>query len=65
MSAANASTHAKDTKTGTLVAYAIALLLIVALAGATVLFGLPGLAMVALTLVPVVYIVLLILTFGK
>lgn len=46
-------------------AYLIAAL-VVALGGAmTLLFGLPGLAMTALALVPVMYILLILLSVGK
>ncbi|MCT4608011.1 MAG: hypothetical protein N4A70_02290 [Pelagimonas sp.] len=62
------SSHAEATETkltGTLVAFGIAALIIGLMASATLLFGLPGLSMVALALVPVIYVTLLILTFGK
>lgn len=51
--------------TGDLVAYLVALVLIVALAVNTVLFGLPGLAMTALALVPVCYGLLILLSLGR
>ncbi|WP_167647464.1 hypothetical protein [Mameliella alba] len=47
------------------VAYLIAALLVGAGAAMTALFGLPGLAMTALALVPVVYVVLILISVGK
>lgn len=47
------------------IAYLGAALLVALGAGMTALFGLPGLAMTALALVPVVYAVLLLITVGK
>ncbi|MGP6085784.1 hypothetical protein [Antarctobacter jejuensis] len=46
-------------------AYLIAVLLVVFGAAMTVLFGLPGLAMTALALVPVMYVVLILISVGK
>ena len=50
---------------GEMVAWLIALGLIGYIAGSTALFGAVGLAMAALSLVPVIYLVLLIITVGK
>jgi hypothetical protein len=47
------------------IAYLIAAALVTVGASMTTIFGLPGLAMTALTLVPVVYVVLLLITVGK
>jgi hypothetical protein len=69
MTAVDATTeHATaDTATssGALVGFGIAAVLVALMAAATVTFGLPGLSMVALALVPVMYLVLLILCMGK
>lgn len=45
-------------------AYLIAVVLLGLLAVNTLVFGLPGLALTALVLVPVVFVVLLIITVG-
>lgn len=47
------------------IAYVLALVIVALGAVLTIAFGLPGLAMTALALVPVVYATLLLLTFGK
>jgi hypothetical protein len=68
MSVAHAPTAPRFTPldlTGEQVAYLIAAALVATGASMTVLFGLPGLAMTALALVPVVYVVLLLITVGK
>lgn len=46
-------------------AYAIAALVIGTGASMTTFFGLPGLAMTALTLVPIVFVALILITVGK
>lgn len=69
MTAVDATTeHANATparSSATLVGFGIAALVAALMVSATVTFGLPGLSMVALGLVPVMYAILLILCMGK
>ena len=45
--------------------FAIAAVLVIIATAATTTFGLPGLAMTALALVPVMYVILILLSVGK
>lgn len=68
MSTAEAATPLdtpKNPLTGEQVFYLIALALVAVGAGMTMLFGLPGLAMTALALVPVMYVLLIVISVGK
>ncbi|WP_323771427.1 hypothetical protein [Antarctobacter sp.] len=56
---------AKTPLSGEKMFYLIALVLVAVGAGMTLLFGLPGLAMTALALVPVIYVLLIAISVGK
>ncbi|SNS04446.1 hypothetical protein [Antarctobacter heliothermus] len=63
--ASPAAEMANTQMSGEKVFYLVALVLVVIGAAMTLLFGLPGLAMTALALVPVVYALLILLSVGK
>lgn len=64
--AESSAKEAANTKmSGEKVFFLVALVLVVIGAAMTLLFGLPGLAMTALALVPAVYVLLIVLSVGK
>lgn len=65
MSPAESAETADQQLSGEKLFYLIALALVVIGAAMTLLFGLPGLAMTALALVPVVYALLILISVGK
>ncbi|MBV7393810.1 hypothetical protein [Mameliella sediminis] len=58
-------TAPKQALSGEQTFFLIALVLVALGAGMTILFGLPGLAMTALALVPVAYALLILISVGK
>lgn len=65
MTLADTAAPAKTGLTATAVFYLIALLIVALLAVNTLVFGAVGLAMTALAAVPVIFGLLLLITFGK